>query len=545
MRVLGYYFVHTVVNAVKKLFRTWVAILLGICLLFGVAGGIVGVTLGTFMEEDMSSSYEEMPEEEIPPMTPEEKDTVFAIIEAGAGGLVLLIFLWSIYRGDKSGSNIFTMPDVNFLFASPMRPQSVLLFRVVLQMGSMMVAFIYLAFQIPNLMLNMGLDIWTILSLFFCLILTIIISRLLAVFTYTLAATHQRLRRYVRPAVFAVGLLLILATVLTARVQGLPVWEAALWLFGDGVSRFVPGWGWLKGAVGYTLEGNVFALLLCYAGTVALAAVLVYITWRLKADFYEDALDHATELFNTQTAAAEGRSAQRKKERPDRVKRDGLQHGQGASVFFFKGQYNHHRMARFRVLTGTGFTFLGIYLLWTVFCCLSAVPEEIYLLIPGAVALFLTFFRNMAGPLEQDLSTPYFIMVPESAFRKVLFSMLAGSYEILMNLLPGLILSAVVLRASLTEAVLWLLTVLTLDFFCSATRLFLSQLLPSSLPTPIQISFLLMFKMLLVIIPLLALIIGGFTLGLSAGLAITSGIHIVVGGLCLIPAVALLHEGEN
>ena len=545
MRLFGYYLVHTVVNGIKKLFRTWVAILFGICLLFGVLGGIVGVTVGTLVEENTSGYEEELPEEEPEEMSPEDVTFVMSLVEAAAGGIILLILLANIYGGDKSGSHIFTMSDVNFLFAAPMRPQSVLLFRVVLQMGGTLVASLYLAFQIPNLMLNMGLDIWTVLAIFACYILTLIIGKLLSVLTYTLVASHPGLRQYIRPGVFGAGLLLVGATVLVSWLRGLTVWEAALWMFGTEGSRYVPGWGWLKGIVGYTLEGTLWPVLLCALGVIALATVLVYITWRLKADFYEDALDHATQVFNIQASAAEGRSVRRKKDRSTRLHRDGLSRGEGASAFFFKGVYNHHRFAYGKVFTGLGITFFGTYLLWTVLCRFTEIPEEIRLLVPGVVVLCITFFRNMAGPLEQDMSTPYFMTVPESAFRKVLFSMLAGSYEILMNMLPGLVLATLLLRASVAEAVLWLVAVVTLDWFCGATRLLLARLLPASLSLPVKASLLLMFKLLLVMVPLLVLIFASLALGLSAGLAIASAIHVVIGGVCLIPAVALLHEGEG
>ena len=61
-----------------------------------------------------------------------DKGDILAIVEMVTGGVVILITLVSLAGGDKSGSKIFTMADVNFLFPSPKKPQSVLMFRVVL-----------------------------------------------------------------------------------------------------------------------------------------------------------------------------------------------------------------------------------------------------------------------------------------------------------------------------------------------------------------------------------------------------------------------------
>ena len=166
MRVLPYYIVHTVINSIKKLFKTWVAIFIAICLGLGLVGGIIGVVVGTVVEDSsIDSSAEEIVEEEdeIPEMTPEETEEMQSFITGGIALLTFIVILFSIYGGDKSGAKIFTMPDVNFLFASPMKPQSILMFRMILQMGVAIVSSIYLLFQLPNLTMNVGLSIKTCL----------------------------------------------------------------------------------------------------------------------------------------------------------------------------------------------------------------------------------------------------------------------------------------------------------------------------------------------------------------------------------------------
>ena len=107
MRLLGYYLFHTIVNGIKKLFRTWVAVLLGFFVVCGLLGGVVGYTLGS-LEGEYSSSYEEdgYVEEEAP-LTPEEKAAMMTVLEMAAGGVILLVLLLNIYSADKSGTKIF------------------------------------------------------------------------------------------------------------------------------------------------------------------------------------------------------------------------------------------------------------------------------------------------------------------------------------------------------------------------------------------------------------------------------------------------------
>lgn len=548
MRLLGYYILHTVVNSIKKLFRTWVAVVFALALAFGLVGGLVGGAVGSLIDEEPSdTAYEEEYIEE--ELTPEDIAMLKSVLEAIAGGVILLILLANIYGGDKNGSNIFLMPDVNFLFTAPMRPQSVLLFRMVLQMGKEFVASLYLLFQIPNLVLNLGLSVWMALAIFLCWLLTLFLGKLLGVLTYTLTATHQRVRSTLRPAVFGFVGLLLVGTYAVSIVKGMTLPETALWLFGGEGSRYVPLWGWLKGVIGYAIEGNALAVALCACGAVACGALIVWLAWRVKADFYEDALSHAAEMQATLDAAADGGMIKRKKDRADRLRRDIFRRGEGAAMFLYKGVYNRHRFAKLRVFSNTCITYFGVYALAAVAILWMTQGGETspasLLVVPSAIVLVMAFFRNLGNPLEADMGSHYFYMVPESAFKKLLYALLAGSYDTLMDVLPGLLIATVALRASALEALGWLVLIVTLDLLLSNIGLFLQMILPSSLPQQIAVMLQLLLRMLLALLPLIVLLVLGLTVGPAIALPVTAGINAVLSVLLFLPSQALLHKGKG
>ena len=554
MRLIGYYIVHTVINSIKKLFRTWVAVFLGIVLLFGVIGGVFGVLLGSMLEDtaDMpGSSYTEEAAEEAEetPASPEETAQTARILEAAAGVIVLALLLFGLYSADKSGSRIFTMPDVNFLFSAPLKPQSVLLFRLILQMGTMLLASAYLLFQLPNLTFNLGLRPFSALAIVLCWGLALLLGKLLTVFVYTLAATHAWVRRFLHPFVLGVTAALLAAVALVSRRGGISLWEAALRVFGSAPGRLVPGFGWLQGIVGYALEGRIGPSLLCVLGVLLLTVLLIRLTWGMKADFYEDALSHAAELQEAQQAAGENRTARRKKDRSDRLRRDGLNRGEGAVMFLYKGLYNRHRFARLRVFTGTGLTYFGVFLLAAVLILYASGRTAegcgTLLAVPAAIVLFVAFFRNMGNPLETDMRMPYLRLVPESAFKKLLYAVLAGTYDTAMDVLPGLVIAALLLGTGWWQALGWFLLIVTLDFLLAAAGVFLRTLLPSSLPAAVNTMLLMVLRMLLLVPPLIVLLVPALSGRLTAGLYGAAALHAGMGLLCFIPAQALFHEGES
>mgnify|MGYP002520377103 CR=1 FL=1 len=92
------------------------------------------------------------------------------------------------------------MADVNFLFPAPMRPQSVMMFRLVFQLAGAIVASLYMLGQIPNLVINVGLGGLAISALFIGWIMLLFLTRIFSVFTYTNPRIHEQDRFHRRTA---------------------------------------------------------------------------------------------------------------------------------------------------------------------------------------------------------------------------------------------------------------------------------------------------------------------------------------------------------
>ena len=210
MKLFLYYSFCSAKNQIKKLFRSWVAIFFAVCLLFGLLIG-VGAALFT----DLIDNSGELPGVEEPagdlqePGTPEiTEEQILAAAELIAAGVILAILFFHVILADKNGSAIFLMPDVNLLFASPMKPQSVLLFRLMSQILVSLFASVYLCFQLPNLVLNLGLPLSAGAALILAWVLTLVYGKLLSVLIYTVTSTHIRLKKYIRPVLYVLILLL-------------------------------------------------------------------------------------------------------------------------------------------------------------------------------------------------------------------------------------------------------------------------------------------------------------------------------------------------
>ena len=494
MRLFTYYVLHTFKNQLKKLFKTWVLIFLVVCM---VLGGVIGLLAGVISDSMDSEPESGLVGEEYAAETDEAEDweefeevslfdvvgiTENDLIELIAGGVILAVLLFMAFSADQNGSKIFMPADVNLLFASPMKPQSVLMFRLTTKLGMSIVGSLYLLFQIPNLVLNLGLSIWAALVIIAAWCFTIVLATLIQVLLYLVSATYPRAKPFIRKGIFALLGLIVLGFVLTLQ-SGPNKGPAALAAFFNGrLSRLIPVWGWLKGFCMYAIEGNLSGTLLCLAGILLAGAVLIWVIHHIKADFYEDAMAKSQELAELLEAAQSEKSSgiliKRKKDRSEKLRRDGLHHGWGANVFFFKTMYNRFRFAHLGFLTKTMEFYLAAALIVGAFFRFTDAPSSA---VPIALVLAgLTFFRSLGNPLEQDTGIDSFRLIPESTWAKLFWSLMGGSANCLLDVLLPLIAGALLVGANPLAALIWLPFIVSVDFYATNVGAFIGFSTPAS-----------------------------------------------------------------
>ena len=241
-------------------------------------------------QETADSAAQEGPEA---PDAPEEPGfperlglTGSEVLELAAGVVILVVFAFEALSADRNGSKIFLPADVNLLFPAPMRPQSVLMFRLMTQLGTALAASIYLLFQLPNLILNMHLSVWAALAVILCWCFTIIVGKLLQLLLYLICSNHPGAKPWISRVVYAVLALIVLGVVLIWKRGGTdPLTAAVRFLCAPG-TRWIPRWGWLKGFCLCAAEGRAVPALVFLGLLLLLGAGLLWVIGRSRADFY-------------------------------------------------------------------------------------------------------------------------------------------------------------------------------------------------------------------------------------------------------------------
>ena len=556
MRLWGYYALHTFINTIKKIFKSKVMIVI-LCsfLIGGVVGGSVGFISSLVEDQAQTESSVSKDDKTNDPAQMEEDfmtvhaDAIRESIPAATMILLLVVVLWGIYGGSKKGSDFFLMADANILFAAPLKAQTVLMFRLSFQMLALLFFTFYLIFQVPSMKLILGLDNFAIVAIFLAWGMLLFMSKLMSVFTYTLTATYEHLKKYVVPFVFAVGLLVVAATGAVYISTGNDYMATLRLTYGADWSNYIPVFGWYKAMVMNAINGHVFASLGYMALNFVFLIALVWGIWHIKADFYEDALAGAQKRDDMTKAALEGRninkdkkqSAKRAQKLEHKVRKSYELKGWGASVFLHKSILNRRRFSKFGFVTNTLLLYLAIGGLGAAFMAYKTDLREISVI--GLIMALTLFFRNFGNPIEIESSHNWLFLVPEDPYKKVLYAILAGSVDCVLDLLPGIVVATVILRSNPLMALLWLATLVSMDFMFSCFGLLLQAILPSSAMDVVKSMLQMMLRAFIIVVIAIAFAIGTVLQGLALGAVFCMFTSLAVGTICFIVYPSLLHRG--
>ncbi|NLJ31250.1 MAG: hypothetical protein GX424_06610 [Clostridiales bacterium] len=353
------------------------------------------------------------------------------ILHGGFMGVMLLIGLPSLLSGLKNGAAFFQMSDVNFLFVSPISPKKILAYGLVKQMAATLLMMLFLLFYGATLSNLFGLAPWQTVALIGCVALLVFIMQIFALLIYSFTSGRPERANAVRAAIYAL-VAAAAAIVVVSFLSGGSDLEALLAAVSSPYLAWVPVFGWIKGlAFGIILSNRTEAVL--YGGLTLLAlagGILLFV--RSDADYYEDVLQAAETTFELKKSIREGRSFQKRSDKPIRVRETGINRGWGADTFFYKHLLQSKRKSRIPFVGTSSLVLVAVNLILAVFLqnigASESDPIPTGVLMAGCLlaSAYILFFFNIAGDWVMELAKPYIYLVPESSFSKLFWASLSS-----------------------------------------------------------------------------------------------------------------------
>ena len=137
----------------------------------------------------------------------------------------------------------------------------------------------------------------------------------------------------------------------------------------------------------------------------------------------------------------------------------------------------------------------------------------------------------------------WLFLVPESPYKKVFFSMFAGTCATALDLLPGFVVSFILMKAEPLSMFLWFVVLVTMDFMLSGVGIMLEALFPANGMDTVKASLQLMLKFVVIIFIAAAIAVGTAVGSFELGLIFELILNIIVGVAAFVIYPSMLHEG--
>ena len=520
MRLFLYYATHTILNTLKKLFKTWIAVFLILMIGGGLIGGIFGMVFSRIADERqpaVETSVEEG-DPDIVISSEDDDDTIITfstgthfsdiiekynistaqIVDLVISALFLLILATNV-ANSKSSGKIFQPADVPMLFAAPIKPQSVLMFRLTCTLGTSLFFSLFMLYQIPNLMINAKLGAWGAVSCVVVYMLSLMFSTLIQVTFYTVTSKFKNGTESINKFLIAFYGLIGVGFAGYVGYGHKDVIPALFDFFASPSTHWVPFWGWLRGISYYAVTGDVKMSLIYLGLFVAACIFIVVFIWKMKADFYEDAMFAAelkAEAIENAKRSRSGGAGVRTKERKGKIDREGFHYGSGANVFFYKAVFNRFRFAKLKIFSTTMIIYLLIagIVSYVAQTKVTGTGVDNLFFIPAAAMGIVAFYRTLGDPIREDTSREFFILVPAKNYSKIIYSLLGCLAVTAIDLLIPMIVAGIILQTNPLSIMVWLLFILSISFFATVVGTFISLSIPGesakTIKTIVQMLFL-------------------------------------------------------
>lgn len=326
-----------------------------------------------------------------------------------------LMFVLIARSGFDAGSTIFKMPDANLLFPSPISAQSILFYGLFQQLGTSLLLGFFLVFQYTWLHQTFGITFLNLFAILLGYALIMFTAQLTAMVIYCISCTNDKSRTILQGIFYGI-IILLAAGALAAAFSDKADFLQQLINYGNSTAATIfPVSGWIAAIVSGMLQNDASMML---TGAAAYAVFMIVIVIYFKAsnpDYYEEVLQTSEKTFASVTAAKEGRAAEVV---PKNVKlgATGFKNGKGASAFYYKHLIENRRSRTF-LLPPMQLIFAVISILFAVFM------KEAGIIAVLAFATYMQIFSIALGRMTRELSKPFIYLVPEPAFKKLIYCM--------------------------------------------------------------------------------------------------------------------------
>lgn len=387
-------------------------------------------------------------------------------LTAGITALYIVIFSFISYNGFKNGATMFKMPDVNLIFTSPIHPRKVLFYGLFQQLGTSLLLGLFIFYQYGWLHSVYGVSFTQLVFVLLGYSLSVFCAQLTAMVIYSFTSYDDRKKRIAAALFFGIiiaytiGLVMYLLKDIDNVLPNLITAGNSIFI------RLMPVGGWIGGIVNGILANDLSTILIGTVITVVYISAMTILLSYAKQDYYEDVLKTSEDQQTFASARKEGRTV----EAVGKVKvgKTGLSKGEGASTFYYKHKLEERRARRF-ILEPISIVFLIISIVFAVFMRNFGIVSIF------AYTTYMQMISVKMGRFSKELAKPYIYLVPESSFKKILYSIAQAFAGFLAEAVIMYIALAFILKLTPYDFVILVIVRLSFSYMYTAANILIQR----------------------------------------------------------------------
>lgn len=357
----------------------------------------------------------------------------------------ILVFLFiSLKAGIEKGNTLFRLSDANFLFPAPIKPQLILFYGFIKQMGRNFFLMILLGFQMPNLYMNFPMKNYGWAIVFLGTFLFSIIASIMGVLLYSIGSIKEGYKGIINYILYGLtGLTLMGLIYNIVNIGG--TLQGAVDFFNMTFFNYIPIIGWLLNIYTSAILGFNFITVI-YIGLIILSGIgILFIIYKLDLDYYEEGLNNSVTKEEELAKSKSGNAAWRKSKSKTRQTKGKINYTGGKAILSKQ------------ILEGR-----KIGLIFIDKSTLSVATFSLifaYLVRDGGVNILLSMMVYMNIILSQsnlwslELEKHYIYLIPENPMKKIGYATLLENVKGLVTGLITFIIATLIYDISLIEAI--------------------------------------------------------------------------------------------
>ncbi len=361
------------------------------------------------------------------------------------GALAAIFTYSSVVGGLSKGSTLFSMADVGLLFVTPISPIKILLYGLIKQMGTTLLASIFIIFQVGNVKSNFDINNKEIIFLFVLYALLMFFTHILSMATYIFANLNKTRKNVVKAGLLVSGLVIVLLVFYNYTATSDNLIKALYQTMDNKIFQFIPVVGWSIMLFSSVVEGSLMWIIVSFLLFTIFGFGMILMFTRDQGDYYEDVLVSTEYNYEVMKKAKEGKTGIGRKAIAGSTDR-GFKGGNGPSVLFYKDLIERKRTSRIPYISGYTIVSTVGGGLFAYFMKESFSP---YIIL--GFLIYLQLFTVTLGSLAQELKKPFIYLIPGKSLYKLIYASLGN---IIKAGIDGIIIFTVVSIVSGTSLVL-------------------------------------------------------------------------------------------